>query len=107
MTVERRVPWAVVRLSGELDLQSHQVLADQLHVLLDEFDLPQICVDLNGLRFCDSSGMACLALAWKAARERGGALVLLRPVGEVARLLSLLGLAAIVPVVDELPGLPA
>ena len=43
-------------------------------------------------------------MAWKVAWERGGSLVLLRPSAETARLLSLLGLAAVVPVVDELPG---
>jgi anti-anti-sigma factor len=57
----------------------------------------------NGLQFCDSSGLACVVMAWRVARERGGALVLLRPAGVVARLLSLVGLATVVPVVDELP----
>jgi anti-sigma B factor antagonist len=104
VTVERQPLWAIVRLSGQLDQQSYPDFADHLHSLLNEMDPPHICVDLNGLQFCDSSGVACLVMAWKAARERGGALVLLRPVGEPARLLSLLGFAAIVPVVDELPG---
>lgn len=104
VTVERRAPWIIVRLSGELDHRSYPGLADHLHSLLHEMDLPRICVDLNGLRFCDSSGLACLVMAWKVARERGGSLVLLRPAGEAARLLSLLGLAAVVPVVDELAG---
>ena len=35
---------------------------------------------------------------------KDGALASLRPTGEAARLLSLFGLAAAVPVVDELPG---
>ncbi len=104
VTVERKMPWVVVRLSGELDLRSHPGLADDLHSLLNETDPPRICVDLNGLQFCDSSGLACLVMTWKVARERGGSLVLLRPVEEAARLLSLLGLTAVVPVVDELPG---
>jgi anti-sigma B factor antagonist len=104
VTVERRARWAIVRLSGELDHRSHPGLVDHLHCLLHERDLPRICVDLNGLQFCDSSGLASLVMAWKVARERGGSLVLLRPAGEAARPLSLLGLAAVVPVVDELPG---
>jgi anti-sigma B factor antagonist len=87
-----------------LDHRSHPGLVNHLHSLLYETDLPRICVDLNGLQFCDSSGLASLVMAWKVDRERGGSLVLLRPVDEAARLLSLLGLAAVVPVVDELPG---
>jgi anti-anti-sigma factor len=102
--VERRAPWAVVRLSGALDYQSHPDLADHLNFLLNEMDPPQICMDLNGLDFFDSSGLACVVMAWRVAGERGGSLVLQRPAGEVARLLSMFGLATIVPVVDELPG---
>ena len=101
--VERRALWAIVRLSGVLDCQSHPGLADRLSSLLTEMDPPQICVDLGGLDFLDSSGLACVVMAWRVAGERGGALVLLRPAGEVARVLSLFGLAAIVPVVNELP----
>lgn len=101
--VERRALWAIVRLSGELDHRSHPDLAEHLQSLLNEMNRPHICLDLNGLQFCDSSGLACVVMAWRVARERGGALVLLRPVGVVARLLSLVGLAALVPVVDELP----
>src|SRR5215469_7061863 len=98
VTVERRVPWVVMRLSGELDYRSYSGLVDRLQSLLHETDLPRICVDVNGLQLCDSSGLACLVMAWKVARERGGSLVLLRPSGEAARMLSLLGLAAVVPV---------
>jgi anti-sigma B factor antagonist len=104
VTVERQAQWVIVRLSGELDHRSYPGLVDRLHSLLHEKDLPHIGVDLNGLQLCDSSGLACLVMAWKVARERGGSLALLRPDEEAARLLSLLGLAAVVPVVDELPG---
>ena len=104
VTVEYQARWVIVRLSGELDHRSYPGLVDHLSYLLHEIDLPRIGVDLNGLQFCDSSGLACLVMAWKVARERGGSLVLLRPSGETARLLSLLGLAAVVPVVEELPG---
>jgi anti-sigma B factor antagonist len=105
VAVEHRTPWAVVRLSGELDHRSYPDLADHLQSLLAEMALPRICVDLSGLQFCDSSGLACLVMAWKASRERSGELALLRPSGEVARLLTMLGLAASVPVMDELPEL--
>ncbi len=102
--VERRARWVIVRLSGGLDHRSYPRLVDHLHSLLHETDLPCIGVDLNGLQLCDSSGLACVVMAWKVARELGGSLVLLRPGEEAARMLSLLGLAAVVPVVDELPG---
>lgn len=101
--VERRSSYAIVRLMGALDYLSHPGLVDRLHLLLDEMRPPRICIDLNSLTSCDSSGLACLVMAWKAAGERGGTLMLLRPAGEAARVLSLFGLAALIPVVDELP----
>jgi anti-sigma B factor antagonist len=104
VTVERQALWTVMRLLGELDQRSHGGLVDCVRSIFDEVDPPLICVDLNGLQFCDSSGVACLVMTWRAARERGGALILLRPVGQVARLMSLVGLAEVLPVVDEVPG---
>ncbi len=106
VTVERQAAWAVVRLSGALDNQSYHQLADHLQSLLGEMTVPRICVDLSELEFCDSSGLACLLMAWKASRERNGELILLRPSGEVGRLLTILGLAASVPMMDKLPELP-
>jgi anti-sigma B factor antagonist len=105
VTVEHEAAWAIVRLLGALDYRSYPELADHLQSLLGQMARPRICVDLNGLQFCDSSGLACLVMAWKASRERHGELVLRRPSGEVARLLAMLGLAASVPVIDELPEL--
>ena len=61
VTVERQPLWAIVRLSGQLDQQSYPELADHVHSLLNEMDLPRICVDLNRLHSCDSS-----SLAWPA-----------------------------------------
>lgn len=104
VTVERQALWTIVRLSGGLDQQSHKGLVDCVRSIFDEVDQPFVCVDLNGLQFCDSSGLACLVMTWRAAQERGGALVLLRPTGQVARLMSLVGLTEAVPVVDEVPG---
>jgi len=56
-----------------------------------------------GLEFCDSAGIACLVVAWKVARTRGGSLVLLRPRARLGRKLAVIGLAAMLTVVEELP----
>ena len=60
-------------------------------------------MDVRGLEFCDSAGMACLVVAWKVARMRGGSLVLLRPRARLRRKLALIGLAAMLTVVEENP----
>jgi anti-sigma B factor antagonist len=103
MTVEQQVLWVVVRLSGELDRVSQAALDGRLSGLVRAAEQPRICVDLSGLDFCDSSGVACLLRGWQAARERGGALVLLRPGVRLAHKLMVSGLAALLTVIDELP----
>jgi len=47
--------------------------------------------------------MACLVVASKVARTRRGSLVLLRPRARLGRQLAVIGLAAMLTVVDELP----
>jgi anti-sigma B factor antagonist len=106
VTVERQV-WTVVRLSGELDYGSRAYFDDRLFVLVRAAVQPYICVDLSGLEFCDSRGVACLVRAWRASRERGGALVLMRPGTRLARKLTVMGLNGMLPVVEELPGVIA
>jgi anti-anti-sigma factor len=106
VTVERQV-WTVVRLSGELDYESHGYFDDRLFVLIRAAVQPYICVDLSGLEFCDSRGVACLVRAWRASQDRGGALVLMRPGTRLARKLVVMGLGGVLPVVEQLPGVIA
>lgn len=102
VTVERRAPWMVVRPYGEMSFGSRAVLETRLLALVHE-DQPCICVDLSGVTFCDSSGIACLLQGSKAARQRGGTLVLWQPRPAVTRLLVLLDRISLLPVVDECP----
>ena len=60
-------------------------------------------MDVRGLECCHSAGMACLVVAWKVARTRGGSLVLLCPRARLGRKLPVIGLAAMLTVVEELP----
>lgn len=104
MTVEQQVLWKVVRLSGELDVESRAGLDERLYRLIRDADQPRIGIDVSGLEFCDSSGIASLVRAWKAARARGGELLLVRPEAALARKLLVIGLNAVLTVVDDLPG---
>ncbi len=51
--------------------------------------VPQIIVDLAGLRFIDSSGVAALARGRNLARHTGGELLLAAPQQQVLRVLTL------------------
>jgi anti-sigma B factor antagonist len=86
----------VVVLCGELDLvDAAGVAAALAAVAVRE---PQIIVDLAGLQFIDSSGVAALARGRKQARHAGGDLLLAAPQDQVLRVLTLTRLIDVFPV---------
>ncbi|MGP7999763.1 MAG: STAS domain-containing protein [Streptosporangiaceae bacterium] len=93
---------AVVALRGELDMADAASVAAALTEIVARW--PQIIVDLAGLEFIDSSGVAALARARKHARHAGGEVVLAAAQPQVIRLLTLVRLIDAFPIhssVDE------
>jgi anti-anti-sigma factor len=76
----------VIALRGELDVTDAASAASALIA----FAAPgcEIIVDLAGLEFIDSSGLAALVLARKHARQAGGDLLLAAPQPRVLRMLT-------------------
>ena len=60
----------IVRLVGELDIAT----GPQLAAVLDACDGTTICVDITGVTFVDSSGLAVLARAHRHAGDHEAAL---------------------------------
>jgi anti-sigma B factor antagonist len=92
----------VVALRGELDIADAVSVAAALAAVAAR-DL-EIIVDLAGLEFIDSSGVAALARGRKLARHAGGDLLLAAPQQQVLRVLTLTRLIEVFPVhasVDE------
>jgi anti-sigma B factor antagonist len=83
--------YAVVALRGELDLADAAVVAAALTAVAARE--PGIIVDLAGLEFIDSSGVAALARGRRQARRAGGDLVLAAPQQKVMRVLAIIRLA--------------
>jgi len=84
--------YAVVTLRGELDLADAAVVAAELaQVAVREPGI--IVVDLAGLEFIDSSGVAALACGRRQARQAGGDLMLAAPQRRVIRVLAIVRLA--------------
>jgi anti-sigma B factor antagonist len=77
----------VVGLRGELDVAVAVRIVAQLSVVAARE--PDIIVDLTGLEFIDSSGLAALVRVREQARRAGGDLLLAAPQRQVLRLLSL------------------
>jgi len=82
---------AVVALRGELDLADAAIVAAELTAIAARE--PRIIVDLAGLQFIDSSGVAALVRGRRQARRARGDLVLAAPRRQPMRLLALIRLA--------------
>src|SRR5512146_3120627 len=80
----------VVALRGELDIADAAVVAARLAAVAASE--PQIIVDLSGLEFIDSCGVAALARGRRHARRAGGDL-LAAPRQLVLRVLAMTRLA--------------
>ncbi|HEX8005423.1 MAG TPA: STAS domain-containing protein [Trebonia sp.] len=76
----------VVGLRGELDVADAMSVAASLAAIAA--GQPQIIVDLAGLEFIDSSGVAALARGRKLARQAGGDMLLAAPRQQVLRVLA-------------------
>jgi anti-sigma B factor antagonist len=71
ISVDRMGNDAVVRLTGRIDVDSSPDLRDRLRTLLSEEALPQtIIVDLAGVSYIETSGVATLIESLKTARHR-------------------------------------
>jgi anti-sigma B factor antagonist len=78
-------------LFGELDLGSAPELDRQLREI--ELGGPErLVLDLSGLRFMDSTGLASIVQAQRLAQANGHELVLRHPTSQVQRLFELTGI---------------
>ena len=83
----------VLRLAGELDLASAEVLRERVRTLLGHGSAIELLVlDLAGLEFLDVTGLGALLEARRKLAATGATLTLRRPRPMVVRMLTLLNL---------------
>lgn len=87
----------VVRCSGDLTVATGEALRRELG-LLTSLRHPTLILDLSGCRSLDADGVLLLLDAYKHLRAHQGRLVIAAGTAEVARVLQLLGIDAILPV---------
>lgn len=80
----------VIKVTGELDIRTSPRLEHAAGALVDRGG--HVVLDVSGLTFCDSTGLAGLVRLHKRAGAAGGSLVLRAPVARVQHLMSLTGL---------------
>ncbi|CAA7613359.1 STAS domain-containing protein [Magnetospirillum sp. UT-4] len=92
--------WVVVTLAGEVDLQHSPTVRKHLMELM--FERRDVAVDLSGVVYIDSSGIASLVEAYQMARKGGNKLVL-APISQSAmRVLQLARLDKVFAIADSL-----
>jgi anti-anti-sigma factor len=89
-----------VRLNGELDLSNTPAVAERLAEL--ESEMPAVLeIDLRGLTFMDSSGLAELFAANRRARDQDRRIVIVKDHGPIERLLNLACVEDVMDVVEQ------
>ncbi|MEA2448642.1 MAG: hypothetical protein QOG63_574 [Thermoleophilaceae bacterium] len=84
-----------VAVTGELVGSSGTQLVRVVRAALDE-GIERVVIDLTGMSFMDSGGLAALVAAWSAAGERGcGFAIVLKPESHAARSLELRGVSGV------------
>jgi anti-anti-sigma factor len=92
--VERGEPGAVVvRVAGEVDMAVEPILEQALRDAVADQDARRVIVDLEDLRFLDSSGIHALVKGYRAAAAAGQSFRLRNAKGAVARVLRVTGVA--------------
>jgi anti-sigma B factor antagonist len=78
VTGDEQGEWAVLQVSGELDLMTSPVLRQRVHDVVAEGH-HSLVVDLSDVFFCDSSGVGVLIAARRLIRSCQGRLRLILP----------------------------
>jgi anti-anti-sigma factor len=90
-----------VVVTGELVGSSGQVLVRAVRAALEE-GIARLVIDLTGMAFMDSGGLAALVAAWTAAGEKGcGFAIVLKADSHAARSLELRGVSGVFSVADS------
>jgi anti-sigma B factor antagonist len=84
---------ALIKVSGEVDIETSPVLDVHLQALVDDGQT-SVTVDLTEVSFLDSTGLSVLIGALKRCQGAGGELRLLAPQPSVMRVLEITGLTA-------------
>ena len=101
-SVSREPGYAVVSVAGKVDASTEQQFRDALTSVLVH-GMPRIVVDLSRVTFMSSAGIGVLMGVRRVLADAGGSLVLAAPHGQVAQVLSMAGVAEVIPVTASVP----
>lgn len=85
-----------IRLSGELDHHSADILREQVTKAIGEYDIQHIVLNLEHLSFMDSSGLGVILGRYKQIKQLHGEMVVCAISPPVERLFEMSGLFKII-----------
>jgi anti-sigma B factor antagonist len=88
---------AVLRLSGELDLETAPDLVAAVVAVAVEGSAPHVTVDLRGVDLVDSSGLAAFVRSYRLVTARGGTLSVRAPAPHIRKMFSITGVDQVIP----------
>ena len=94
LDVKERNGWAVLSVQGEVDVYTSPRLKQEMVDLLNR-GLVNLVVDLNAVKYLDSTGLGVLIGGLKRARERDGDLRLICDNMRILRIFEITGLTKI------------
>lgn len=101
VTRDHRDGHEIYSLSGEIDVETSRQLREQLLGGI-ETGRERLIVDLSGVEFMDSSGLAALIGAWKQVRDHG-VFRLCGPNSVVHRVLTITGMEDVFDIRPDVP----
>ncbi len=81
----------IVRVAGELDLVAADQFRNEIDAAMEKNCSDNIIMNLNGVRFIDSSGLGVILGRYKKIKMRGGKMALVSAPVQVKRILELSG----------------
>jgi anti-sigma B factor antagonist len=101
LDLHERDGYAVLLVSGEVDVATVPRMREQLHSLVAQGD-NRIVVDLDAVDFLDSTGLGVLVGALKRVRASGGDLQLICTQPRIRKVFEVTGLTKVFAIHDTL-----
>ena len=88
---------AVLRLAGELDLETAPDLVATVVAVAVEGPAEHVVIDLVGVDLVDSSGLAAFVRSYRLVTGRGGTLVVRHSAPHIRKMFSITGVDQVIP----------